>query len=300
MNYNSLAKALADSGIANSTDTRLAPYTTFRIGGAAKIAVFPKNPGEAVTALGLIRDSGARCLVLGNGSNVLVSDSGFDGAAVILSGMRNYSLDGEKITAAAGLSITRLSSIAAENSLSGLEFAYGIPGTVGGGVFMNAGAYGGEIGSVVLLSEWYDLKTGRTGEYEGAEQGFSYRHSVYMDEEKIILSAVFGLEKGDRAGITSRMEDYMARRREKQPLEYPSAGSVFKRGNGFITAQVIDEVGLKGRSVGGAMVSEKHAGFIINTGGATSDDVLRLIEIIKREVFEKTGHTIECEVRYID
>ena len=300
MNYSSLSRTLSELGIENIPDCRLAPYTTFKIGGAARLAVFPKSTDEAINALRLIGEADVRLLVLGNGSNVLIADEGFDGAAVILSKMKNYSVDRNLIRADAGISLTRLSSIAAGESLTGLEFAYGIPGTVGGGVFMNAGAYGGDIGSVVISSRWYDQATGETGEYEGAAQDFSYRHSIYMDERKIILSAVFGLSDGDHDGILATMEDYMSRRREKQPLEYPSAGSVFKRGNGFITARLIDEAGLKGRSVGGAKVSEKHAGFIVNTGGATSDDVLRLIDIIRREVREKTGHTIECEVRYID
>ena len=213
--------------------------------------------------------------------------------------MRTYAVEGEHITADAGIPLTKLASVAAKEWLSGLEFAYGIPGTLGGGIYMNAGAYGGEMSQVVVSSRYYDAATGECGIYDGAAHEFAYRHSAYMDSAKIVLSATMKLTRGDKNAIEAAMADYMSRRRDKQPLEYPSAGSVFKRGNGFITAQKIDEAGLKGRTVGGAQVSEKHAGFIINKGGATASDVLELIEIIKTEVHEKFALYIECEVRYI-
>ena len=299
MNRIGLLETLSQENIEYCENCLLAPYTTFRIGGPAGLAVFPKSSDEAVKALGAVRSSGLRYLVLGNGSNVLIDDGGFDGAVVILTGMRAFSVGDGVITADAGLSLTRLASIAAANSLTGLEFAYGIPGTVGGGVYMNAGAYGGELAQVAVSSRWYDMETGETGEYSGAEQDFSYRHSVYMNDRKIILSATFRLAPGERDKIGAAMDDYMSRRREKQPLELPSAGSVFKRGNGFITAKLIEDAGLKGRRVGDAEVSEKHAGFIVNRGKATSADVLGLIEVIKREIRDKFGKDIECEVRYI-
>lgn len=280
-------------------NTPLAPYTSFRIGGAARLLVFPKSCDEALAAFDILRTECVRTLVLGNGTNVLVADEGFDGAAVILSGMRSCAVDGEYITADAGMPLTKLASLAAKNSLAGLEFAYGIPGTLGGGIYMNAGAYGGELSQVVVSSRYYDMATGECGTYDGAAHEFAYRHSVYMDSAKIVLSATVKLARGDKAEIEAAMADYMSRRRDKQPLEYPSAGSVFKRGNGFITAQKIDEAGLKGRRVGGAEVSEKHAGFIINRGDATAKDVLELIEIIKSEVYEKFALEIECEVRYV-
>ena len=300
MNLKSITDLLGKENIRYIENCPLSQYTTFRIGGAARLAVFPKNTDEALLVLEAIRNSECRLLVLGNGSNVLVSDSGFDGAAIILSGMRGMSFEGNIIRADAGVPLTRLAAAAAEKSLTGLEFAYGIPGSVGGGIFMNAGAYGGELGRVVKSSIWYDTKTGKTGEYSGDEHHFSYRHSVYMEESKIVLSAVFELEEGEHDAIVSQMDDYLVRRREKQPLEYPSAGSVFKRGNGFITAKLIEDAGLKGRRIGGAQVSEKHAGFIVNLGGATADDVLMLIEAVKHEVYERFGCEIECEVRYID
>ena len=299
MNYKNAALRLMDAKIEYGENTPLAPYTSFRIGGAARLVVFPKSCDEALAAFDILRGEGARVMVLGNGTNVLVADEGYDGAAVILSGMRSYTVDGEYITADAGVPLTKLALIAAKDSLSGLEFAYGIPGTLGGGVYMNAGAYGGEMAQVVVSTRYYDLETGECGTCDGAAHEFAYRHSVYMDSSKIVLSATVKLARGDKGEIEAAMADYMSRRRDKQPLEYPSAGSVFKRGRGFITAQKIDEAGLKGRRVGGAEVSEKHAGFIINKGGATAKDVLALIEIIKAEVYEKFALEIECEVRYI-
>ncbi len=299
MNYKNLASVLNSEGIEAVESCPLAQHTTFKIGGAAKLAVFPKSADEAISLFDRLRTLETKVLLLGNGSNVLISDKGFDGVAVITDRMKAFSRNGDTLEAEAGLSLTRLASLAADASLSGLEFAYGIPGTVGGGIFMNAGAYGGELGSLVSSSRWYDLETGEVGEYSNSEQSFSYRHSVFMDEKKLVLSSVFKLSRGNEADIRAKMNDFMSQRREKQPLELPSAGSVFKRGNGFITAKLIEEVGLKGRRIGGAEVSKKHAGFIVNLGGATSDDVLRLIDEIKREIFEKTGFTIECEIRYI-
>ena len=299
MNYTRAIECLTAAKIEYSENTPLAPYTSFRIGGPARLLVFPKSAGEACLTFGILRDNSVRTVVLGSGTNVLVADEGFDGAAEILSGMRSCSVDGEYITADAGVPLTKLASVAAKNSLSGLEFAYGIPGGVGGGIYMNAGAYGGEMSQVVVQSRYYDLASGECGELVGDKHKFAYRHSAYMDSDKVILSAKLKLERGDKASIEAAMADYMSRRRDKQPLEYPSAGSVFKRGNGFITAQKIDEAGLKGRCVGGAQVSEKHAGFIVNRGGATAKDVLELIEIIKNEVYEKFGVCLECEIRHI-
>lgn len=277
----------------------LSKYTTFKIGGNADVGVFPKNEEQAIKVFDIIRANSLKYIILGNGSNVLVSDEGFSGVAVILSGMHGYSVCDTTVTASAGMPLTRLAFVACENSLSGLEFAYGIPGTVGGGIYMNAGAYGGEVGKVLLSSKWYDMNTGKVGEYTNAEHCFAYRNSIYMNEDKIILSAKFKLETADKDGILSKMNEYMYSRREKQPLEYPSAGSVFKRGNGFITAKLIEEAGLKGRRVGNAQVSEKHAGFIVNLGGATACDVLKLVDIVKDEIFEKYGYKIECEVRIV-
>ncbi len=343
INYKELCGELAAMGISARTDYRLADYTSFKIGGEAGLAVFPRDVGELVETLRRIYGEGARCVVLGNGTNVLFDDAGYDGAVVILGEMKHFGgivysglnkcgcgagdgsshkeavgfdTDGDTrkgsvgsntdigsdeviISADAGYPLTRLASDAAALSLTGLEFAYGIPGSVGGGIFMNAGAYGGELSDVVWRSRWYDPDSGETGYFTRDEHEFAYRHSIYMDCRRVILSAEFRLKVGDKARIRALCDDYMSRRREKQPLEYPSAGSVFKRGSGFITAKLIEDAGLKGCAVGGAQVSEKHAGFIINRGGATASDVLRLIRHIQATVRDRFGVEIECEVRYI-
>lgn len=299
MDFTSAKARLLENKTEYSENTPLAPYTTFKIGGAAALAVFPKTRDEAALCFDILRESGIRILVLGNGSNVLIDDGGFDGAAVILTGLREIRCSKSTVSADAGVSLTRLASEAAKHSLTGAEFCYGIPGTVGGGIFMNAGAYGGEMSQIVKRSEYYDLESGERGFITETEHDFSYRHSVYEDSCKIVLGAELELSRGDREQIESVMADLMSRRREKQPLELPSAGSTFKRGCGFITAQKIDEAGLKGRRVGGAEVSCKHAGFIVNRGGATASDVLALIDEVKKEIKEKFGLDIECEVRYI-
>ena len=299
MLYTRAAELLSEHTIEYAENEPLAPHTSFRIGGPARLAVYPDTVEKAVTALSILRNEGARILVLGNGTNVLIADEGFDGAAVILTGMHACELRDGELYCEAGVSLTRAAMAAAKLSLSGLEFAYGIPGTIGGGVYMNAGAYGGEMSQVVRTSTWYDLATGESGSFKGDAHDFAYRHSAYMNSSKIVLSASLRLKPGVREDIEAVMNDYMSRRRAKQPLEYPNAGSIFKRGADFFTAQLIDEAGLKGRSVGGAQVSEKHAGFIVNRGGATARDVLTLIDIIKTEIKEKFDKEIECEVRYI-
>ncbi len=294
-----LCEFLKDRRIEFRTDSPLALYTSFRIGGPADVVILPRSADEAAEALNAVRECGLPLLVLGNGTNVLAADEGYRGAVVVLTGLHGIRADGTMIHAEAGVPLTVLAREAAKEALTGLEFAYGIPGTVGGGVFMNAGAYGGELASAVVSSFWYDPATGKTGRTDGDAHDFSYRHSCYMDSGRIVLSADFKLSAGDPAAIQAQMNDYMTRRREKQPLEYPSAGSVFKRGKGFITAKLIEEAGLKGRRVGGAEVSELHAGFIVNRGGATARDVYELIGIIKKEIAEKYGVSIECEVQMI-
>lgn len=300
MKYTRTIEALRELKIEYGENTPLAAYTSFRIGGPARIAVFPKSRDQAVRVFDLLREENIRILVLGNGTNMLVSDKGFDGAAVILTGLRGLSVNGDTITADAGVPLTKMSIEASKLSLTGMEFAYGIPGTVGGGVYMNAGAYGGDMSQVVVRSEYYDLSTGKYGVLEGDGHGFAYRRSAYTDTDLVILSVTVKLKCGDREEITATMNDLMSRRREKQPLDMPSAGSTFKRGNGFITAQKIDEAGLKGMRIGGAQVSTKHAGFIVNLGDATASDVLALIEAVKDEIRKKFGLELECEVKYVE
>lgn len=300
MKYTRTIEALRELKIEYGENTPLAAYTSFRIGGPARIAVFPKSRDQAVRVFDLLREENIRILVLGNGTNMLVSDKGFDGAAVILTGLRGLSVNGDTITSDAGVPLTKMSIEASKLSLTGMEFAYGIPGTVGGGVYMNAGAYGGDMSQVVVRSEYYDLSTGKYGVLEGDGHGFAYRRSAYTDTDLVILSVTVKLKCGDREEITATMNDLMSRRREKQPLDMPSAGSTFKRGNGFITAQKIDEAGLKGMRIGGAQVSTKHAGFIVNLGDATASDVLALIEAVKDEIRKKFGLELECEVKYVE
>ena len=271
-------------------------HTTFRIGGAADIFITVNSVDELRLVIAACRDTSTEWMIIGKGSNLLASDEGVAGAVIALDGdFRTCSIDGSVVTCGAALSLSKLCSFAAENSLSGLEFAYGIPGSVGGAVYMNAGAYGGETKDVVTRVT-YLTPEGEIGEYTADELGFGYRRSVFKTNRNIILFAEYSLKPDDKAAILARMEDYLDRRRTKQPLEYPSAGSTFKRPEGAYAGALIQQCGLKGRSVGGAQVSEKHSGFIINTGSATCADVTELIRLVQDTVKNETGYTLECEV----
>ena len=274
-------------------------YTTLRVGGPADAFAEPESEAQLISLLRAAQEEGVPVLLMGNGSNLLVRDGGFRGLAVRLG--RNFAkiqVDGEKITAQAGALMSQLSRAAREAELTGLEFAQGIPGTVGGGVYMNAGAYGGEVGPLIdhvrVLTEAGEILT-----IPGSDMAFAYRHTRAMEEKWIILSAVFCLKKGDGAAIEEAMRDFAARRREKQPLEYPSAGSFFKRPTGYFAGKLIEDAGLKGLTVGGAQVSEKHAGFLINRGGATAADFLALKDRVTAEVQARFGVTLEPEVRIV-
>lgn len=272
-------------------------HTTFKLGGAAELFAVPENISALSFAVGEARKAGCPVTVLGKGSNVLFDDEGYRGVILSMLSVNGVSRQGNKITFGAGCSFTEASRVAQKEGLLGLSFAYGIPGTVGGAVLMNAGAYGGEVSAVLESSRYFDTVTGKVETLSLEDHFFGYRHSSYRDfRDRIILDATFALEPGDGEEIKAEMEDFMSRRREKQPLEYPSAGSTFKRAPGRFTAKMIDDCGLKGASVGGAQVSEKHAGFVINKNGATSADVKALIELIKKTVLEKEGVEIECEV----
>ncbi len=272
---------------------------SFKIGGPCAVAIYPKNEEALAFAVNTCTDNDIKYLVIGNGSNVLFSDKGYNGAVIFTSQMTAIEFDGDTVTVGCGHSLTRLSSIARDRGLCGLQFAYGIPGSVGGAVYMNAGAFGGEMKDVVTSVRYFDPKTRRFGEYRSDELDFSYRHSIFEHEDKIIVSAKIKLSQGEHEAIKAEMDDIMARRRDKQPLEYPSAGSTFKRYPGYFTAKLIDDAGLKGYSVGGAQVSEKHAGFVINKDNATCEDVLGLVSLIKKRIYELNGINIECEVRII-
>ncbi|MCD7847243.1 MAG: UDP-N-acetylmuramate dehydrogenase [Oscillospiraceae bacterium] len=274
----------------------LKEHTSFKIGGPCDIMIFPNS----VMALKELISEADRYMILGNGSNVLFSDNGYRGAIFVLSSdMSDIITDGEYITASAGASLARVCKTALESSLTGLEFAYGIPGSVGGAVFMNAGAYGGEMKDVVAEVTCIN-QAGEIITYQSDKLDFGYRSSRFTNSGEIIVSAKFGLSTGDKSAIKARMDELIARRKSRQPLEYPSAGSTFKRPEGTYAGLVIEESGLKGYSIGGAKVSDKHANFVINTGDATAADVMNLISHIKKTVFAKTGYQLECEVKLIE
>ena len=277
----------------------MARHTTFRIGGPAALMAFPREQGEALACLEEAQKVRVRMVVLGNGSNLLAADGEIQAFVVVLTGLVALARTGEgEITAGAGVSLARLASFAAQEGLSGLEFAHGIPGTLGGGVLMNAGAYGGEM--VQVVTEVTALTLDGAVENLPAEQcAFSYRHSVFSDGTRVILGAKFQLKPDDPSQIRAHMDDLARRRKEKQPLEYPSAGSMFKRPKGCYAAALIEQCGLKGFAVGGAQVSEKHAGFVINRGGATCADVLALVDQVKARVLQQTGVELEMEVRVL-
>ena len=290
---------LREAGIQFETDFILAPRTSFRIGGPADIAVFPASPGELKETVRILAAEEVRYITAGNASNLLFSDAGFRGAVLFTSGIKGLSVEGSRIRACAGDSLTAVCRAAREAGLSGIEFAYGIPGSVGGAVYMNAGAYGGQMSDVLESVEMLDLPTGEFRIFSVSEMDFSYRSSLAssLPGRYIVTGAVFSLSPGDRKMIAESMEEFAARRKEKQPLEYPSAGSVFKRpAPDVYVGKLVEEAGLKGMTAGGAEVSSKHAGFIVNRGGASSSDVLSLIETVKKTIFNRTGLKLECEI----
>ncbi len=270
-------------------------HTTFGCGGSAKAVVFPENVKELEEIVKLLKNDAC---ILGNGSNVLVCDEGIDKYAVITTKIKEVKCDGESIYADCGATLAKLSSVAAENSLAGLEFASGIPGTVAGGIYMNAGAYGGEIKDVICEVYAVD-KDGNKRTFSKDELKLSYRHSVFVENGYIITGAKFSLSKGNKEVILATMKELNQRRKDKQPLEYKSAGSTFKRPEGYFAGQLIEESGLKGFSVGDAQVSEKHAGFVINKGKATAKDVLEVIEHCRKVVEEKFGVVLEPEIKIL-
>ena len=270
-------------------------HTTFGCGGGAKAVVFPETTEQLAEVIKLLGDDAQ---IFGNGSNVLVLDEGIDKYAVITTKIKEVKCEGESIYADCGASLAKISSVAAENSLAGLEFASGIPGTVAGGIFMNAGAYGGEIKDVIVEAYAVD-KEGNKKTFSKEELKLSYRHSVFAENGYIITGAKFDLSKGNKEVILATMKDLNQRRKDKQPLEYKSAGSTFKRPEGYFAGQLIEESGLKGFSVGDAQVSEKHAGFVINKGNAKASDVLAVIEHCKKTVAEKFGVVLEPEIKIL-
>ena len=283
-------------------DEPMAKHTSFRVGGPAKRMALPKTREQLVLLMGAAESCGARPLVIGNGTNLLVADEGLDRLVVDTSaGLKQITMDPESglITADAGVTLASLAEFACRESLTGLEFAHGIPGTVGGAVCMNAGAYGGEMKQVVesvsVLFPEEGIRAIPCGEMD-----FGYRRSLLTDHpEAVVLSAMFRLQSGEKEAIRGRMNELMGRRKASQPLEYPSAGSTFKRPVGHFAGTLIEQCGLKGLTAGGAQVSEKHAGFVINCGGATCADVLSVIEQVRSRVLRETGVELEPEVKII-
>ena len=276
-------------------------YTSMQVGGIASIVATVRNAEELIIAIREAKNHYIKYVVIGNGSNVIFSDKGYDGLVILTGGMNKFSIEGNVIKADCGASISRIAVAAQKAGLSGLEFAYGIPGTVGGGVFMNAGAYGGNMSDVVISSICYDTRNDCIRKFDMDEHQFLYRESVYSkNPHYIILAVMMELVPGVMNDIISKMNQNVRARKEKQPLEFPSAGSVFKRPIGYYAGELIENCGLKGYRIGGAEVSEKHAGFIINRGDATASDVMNLVNHIKTTVFDNYGVELDCEIRYIE
>jgi len=292
-------------------NTPVAPYTSFKIGGSCNIVKLNGTP-VLTELLSFCKRNSIPRYVLGKGSNVLISDKGLPGIVLLMgesfSGIdiedsKNGQPQHKIIVAQAGARLSDICKAAALHSLTGMEFAYGIPGTAGGALYMNAGAYGGEMAHVVESCSYIDTDSGRLCCCNADDMKLSYRHSIFSEQDWVITKVKFRLKYGDKLQIKSRMDEITAARKEKQPLDFPSAGSTFKRppptlqGEPVFAAKLIDDCGLKGRSIGGAAVSEKHAGFVINKGNATFDDVAALIELIQQEVHSQTGVMLEREVK---
>lgn len=290
-----LKKFLSENLIEAHFDESLKKHTTFKVGGNAVCVALPDTASKAALLIRFLNEKGIKYYFLGNGSNVIFRDEGFDGVVIKTSAMKEFKIEKNKAFVSAGVSMTAFSKALGEKGLSGLECIYGIPGNVGGGLFMNAGAYGGEISSCLESIDYID-ENGALNTILKEDCDYSYRHSIFMKNKWLIVSAVFKMKEKDRCEILTFMEDIMRRRREKQPLDKPSAGSSFKRPDGYFAAALIDECGLKGLSVGGAEVSEKHAGFIVSDGSATCRDIVELADKVRKIVYEKKGVCLEKEM----
>ena len=276
----------------------MSKHVSFRTGGAAKVFVTPRNSGDIKEIISALQSAGEEYTVIGKGSNLLVSDLGYDGVIICIGkNMSDIQTDGCRITAQSGALLSAVAMTALKNSLTGFEFASGIPGSLGGAIVMNAGAYGGEMKDVVVSTE-YISPDGNIRTVSGNRHGFGYRQSMFGKDD-IVLSSVIELSRGDKVQIRDKMRELNGRRREKQPLEYPSAGSTFKRPQGYFAAKLIDDAGLRGYRLGGAAVSDKHCGFIINRDNATSSDIYNLMKHVQKTVSDKFKVTLEPEVRMI-
>lgn len=272
-------------------------HTTMKVGGPCDCMVEPSSIEEIQKVLEYVKENNIKYYIMGNGSNLLVKDEGVHALIIkIANKFSGFEVNGEYIKAYSGCSVPKLSQIAKENSLSGLEFACGIPGSVGGGIRMNAGAYGSEMVNVVEKVGFLD-ENGNLKEIDGKDAHFTYRHSMFVDNPQyVVVYAIYKLVKGNKEEISKIMEENMNSRKQKQPIEYPNFGSVFKRPEGYFVGKLVDECGLKGYKIGGAQVSTKHSGFMINIGDATCKDVLDLIEYVKEKVYEKFNVKLQEEV----
>ena len=298
MQLNNLCDRLDEYKIEYVLNEPMSHHTTFKIGGNADLLVKAKSVCELKHIISLATEFDIPYFILGKGSNILVSDKGIEGLVISLDGINEVSISSDTIVCGAGVSLRTLCLAAQKASLSGLEFAYGIPGTVGGALYMNAGAYGGEMSQVVISATALDHK-GNEIKFSLADMHLGYRTSVFKNTNLIITSVTMKLSYGNQAEIKAAMDDFFSRRRDKQPLEFPIAGSTFKRPEGYFAGALIEQNNLKGVSVGGAQVSEKHAGFVINTGNATCNDVLDLIKKINDTVKKSDGVDLEPEVIFV-
>ena len=298
--YRKFDAALQSAGVCYKTDEPMSAHTSFKIGGPADRFVEVKTVSELQAVLNAVSDENVPYFILGNGSNLLVPDEGLRGAVLTLQGdfKKVQSLANGHVLCGAGASLATVCSFARGQGLTGLEFAWGIPGQLGGAVYMNAGAYGGEMKDV-LVRVRYLTAEGSIVEAAATELDLSYRHSIFEENGGCILSAHFALQPGQQDQIRAKMEELMAKRLDKQPLDKPSAGSTFKRPAGAFAAALIDQCGLRGHRHGGAAVSDKHCGFVVNLGGASCADVLALCEEVRTIVKEKTGYDLEKEIRVV-
>lgn len=296
MNYDEFAAICAQCGADCEADVPLSEHTTFKIGGACRALVTVPDAESCQTVMTYLRGHRIPHRVIGRGSNLLVPDEGYAGVVIRLGGglAEGITIEDGMVVCGAGVHLKNLCLFALEHSLTGLEFAYGIPGSVGGAVFMNAGAYDGEISQVLQFVTILD-EEGKLRTLSAEALSMRYRHSIFMERNWVILSAGFWLESGNTDEIRAKMQDLLGRRKSKQPLEFPSAGSTFKRPEGSYASKLIDECGLKGYTVGGAQVSEKHAGFVINRGGATFADVTAVCRHVQETVKAQTGYVLELE-----
>lgn len=300
MDYSLIEALCAENKTALEHSVPLKQYCSMKVGGECDILVKPSCESAAAELLAVCRSSKIPFFVLGKGSNVLFSDKGFHGVVILIGNeMGGIAVEGNKITAGAGAALNTICRTALENSLSGAENLYGIPGSAGGALYMNAGAFGSEMKDIVVSCRYIDEK-GKVCEMSAEDMELGYRSSVFSKRSFVITSVTMRFNKGDKAKIKARMDEVMQRRKDKQPLEFPSCGSTFKRPKNGFAAALIEECGLKGFSIGGAQVSEKHSGFVINRGGATFEDITRVVEHIKETVLKDKGVELECEMIIVD